>query len=85
MGSGWHSLSGTRTYTVTFPDGLQVEPGGMITTDDAGNVMFMIPQTFAESSTASVILNYDAGKILITSLKGLKWEEGRMITYTLYE
>lgn len=85
IGSGWHSLSGTQTYTVTFPEGNQVEAGEMITTDNAEDVMFMIPQRFAENSSAAVTLNYDNGKTLITSLKGLKWEEGRMITYTLYE
>lgn len=84
IGTGWHSLSGNQTYTITFPADYHVQAGEMITTDNAGNVVFMIPQSFSGSS-AAITLSYDDGKILTTSLKGLKWEEGRMITYTLYE
>ena len=85
MGSGWKDQSDPETYTISFGEGKTISAGKMITDEAAGNVIFMIPQTFTESSTASIRLTYDGGKTLTTQLKGITWEAGRMITYTLHK
>ena len=84
IGSGWSNLGETQTYTISFPEGKWVDANSMITTDADNSVVFMIPQSFNDDS-AKITLSYDNGSTLETSLKGRKWEEGRMITYTLYE
>ena len=83
IGEGWDELNGNQTYSVTFEGGKNVLPGAMITDDIDGNVLFMIPQIFDEDS--EVILTYNTDQTIKTSLKGAKWEEGRMITYTLHK
>ena len=84
IGEGWSRLSGTQTYTVAF-DGKQVRTGDMITIEDANTVLFMIPQTFDRTSDASITMTYDDNQSITTSLNGIEWEEGRMITYTLHK
>ena len=84
IGSGWSNVGETQTYTISFPEGKRVDANSMITTDADNSVVFMIPQSFNDDS-AKITLSYDNGSTLETSLKGRKWEEGRMITYTLYE
>ena len=83
--AGWSGQSGTQTYTITFDGGKAVSAGEMITDDADGNVVFMIPQKFSESSTAEITLSYDNGKSISTLLKGCRWETGIMMTYTLYK
>ena len=85
IGEGWDELNGNQTYSVTFEGGKTVLPGGMITDDNDGNVLFMLPQTFDDNSGTEVILTYNTDQTIKTSLKGAKWEEGRMITYTLHK
>ena len=84
IGEGWSGLSGTQTYTMTF-DGKQVRTGDMITSEDDNTVLFMIPQSFENTSEASITLKYNDDQTITTSLKGIEWEEGRMITYTLHK
>ena len=85
IGEGWDELNGNQTYSVTFEGGKTVLPGGMITDDNDGNLLFMLPQTFDDNSGTEVILTYNTDQTIKTSLKGAKWEEGRMITYTLHK
>ena len=85
IGEGWDELNGNQTYSVTFEGGKTVLPGGMITDDNDGNLLFMLPQTFDDNSGTEVILTYNTNQTIKTSLKGAKWEEGRMITYTLHK
>ena len=85
IGSGWSQGNSLQTYTISFSQAKTVNAGDMITNDGDNSVVFMIPQTFAAGSAASVTLNYNDGESISTSLAGAKWEEGRMITYTLYE
>lgn len=85
IGEGWKSQDGNQTFTITFDGGKTVQPGGMITDDGTGDVLFMIPQTFDENSEAEVILTYNTDQTIKTSLKSARWEEGRMITYTLHK
>ena len=85
IGEGWKSQDGNQTFTITFDGGKTVQPGEMISDNGSGDVLFMIPQSFDANSTAEVILTYNTGEEIKTSLKGAKWEEGRMITYTLHK
>ena len=85
IGEGWKSQDGNQTFTITFDGGKTVQPGGMITDDGTGDVLFMIPQSFDANSTAEVILTYNTDQTIKTSLKSARWEEGRMITYTLHK
>ena len=85
IGEGWKGLSGEKEFTISFDGGKTVQPGEMITDNGSGDVLFMIPQTFDSNSTAEVILTYNTDQTIKTSLKSARWEEGRMITYTLHK
>ena len=85
IGEGWSKPNGEQSFSISFEGGKDVQPGAMITDDDAGNVLFMIPQTFDANSTSEVILTYNTNQVIKTSLSGAKWEEGRMLTYTLHK
>lgn len=85
IGEGWKSQAGNQTFTITFDGSKTVQPGGIITDDGTGDVLFMIPQSFDANSTAEVILTYNTDQTIKTSLKSARWEEGRMITYTLHK
>ena len=85
MNSGWEGQSYPATYTISFGEGKTVSAGEMITDEAQANVLLMIPQTFSDDATATIRLTYDGGKTLTTPLKGIKWEAGRMITYTLHK
>ena len=85
IGKGWSETNGEQSFSISFEGGKDVQPGAMITDDDAGNVLFMIPQTFDANSTSEVILTYNTNQVIKTSLNGAKWEEGRMLTYTLHK
>ena len=99
IGEGWEANTESKdNYEVTFKKKVDgnlktvektVAAGDMITDETDGTVLFMIPQTFPESSTAAITLEYtEDGKNynkITTSLAGKIWEEGRMITYTLHK
>ena len=72
-------------FTISFgASGKLVKKGQMITSDEDGNVLMMIPQIFASDSEATISMTYKESATPLTfSLKGLKWEKGDMITYTL--
>ena len=82
IGEGWSGLNGTQTYTVNL--NRSVTAGEMITREDDNTVLFMIPQSFSATSAAAITLTYDDNQTITTLLKGIEWEEGRMITYTLH-
>ncbi len=88
IGERWNGHDVLQTYTVSFENGKNVKAGDMITNDTDRTILFMIPQTFPESSTAAITLEYteDGSNYneITTSLDGKIWEEGRMITYTLH-
>ena len=99
IGEGWEANTESKdNYEVTFKKKVDgnlktvektVAAGDMITDETDGTVLFMIPQTFAEGSAATITLEYtEDGKNynkITTSLAGKIWEEGRMITYTLHK
>ncbi len=90
IGKEWDELSVSEDYTITFSEGKDVKAGNMITDNSAGNVLFLIPQSF-DSNTSKISLTYinnesdNIEKTIYIPLKGIRWEEGRMITYTLHK
>lgn len=95
IGSSWggHTFYTDETnngsYTVTFGEG---ESGKHIDADTElfDGVMMMIPQTipFEQTDNPRLTVTYlkdGAEKKISASLKGVKWDEGKMITYTLHE
>lgn len=95
IGTGWssHSIytddSNNGSYTISFGD-----TGKSVKANDdllaASEVMMMIPQTVPYESGynpfISVVYSDSQGSGTITaSLKGQKWEEDRLITYTLHK
>jgi len=78
----WKNLSGEGEYTFTFDRDFSV--GEMLT--EGEQTLMMIPQQLAEK--AKVTLVYTEGgvdKTIQTSLEDLKWEKGKLITYTLHK
>ena len=77
------------SYTVTFGEG---GSGKHVDADTElfDGVMMMIPQTipFEQTDNPRLTVTYlkdGAEKKISASLKGVKWDEGKMITYTLHE
>lgn len=83
MTDTWTDVDNVKTYTVPIPDGgIDCKTGDMIT--DGANTLMLIPQH--HDDTAYVTMEYKEGgtKDTITaSLKDLKWDPGRLITYTI--
>ena len=77
--TGKNGTSGTDTYVIEFDEGKSCTTGTMIT--DENSIFMMIPQQLPE--TAQVVLTYDSDKTVTASLKDLKWEPGKLITYTI--
>ena len=89
IGNGWNTPDTPQTYTISFgQEGKEFKTGDMITCDTDRNILFLIPQTFSQSSNAAITLNYSIGNTvqepITTSLNGT-WEEGQLITYTLHK
>jgi hypothetical protein len=75
----------TKTsYILPISDGgKDCAAGAMISGDD--QIMMMVPQRLPDD--AKVKLQYSANGTegeIVASLKGLKWEKGKLITYTIY-
>ncbi|MBO4985612.1 MAG: fimbrillin family protein [Bacteroides sp.] len=51
-------------------------------TTNVGDTLLVLPQTLPDGATVTVTLSDSTPQTV--SLKGLKWEEGRLITYTLH-
>ena len=91
IGSGWsnHSVAEGGTYTVDFGTaGKAVAADEELITDS--DVLMMIPQTlpFGNTDNPLIQVTYNDGtgdKTISSSLKRLKWEEGKLITYTIHK
>ena len=98
IGSGWdgHEICTTDpktpdsswdgSYTIDFGEGKSVEADVNLFDD----VLMMIPQTIPFEKNDNPILKVtyiakNTEKEIKTSLKGIKWEEGKLITYTIHE
>ena len=82
IGTGWTNLSESGSYKIEYNKTFNA--GYNIT--GAGETLMLIPQTLGAG--AKVVMNYTVGsqtKELSSSLTGITWEPGKMITYTLYD
>lgn len=82
IGTGWTNLSESGSYRIEYNKTFNA--GYNIT--GAGETLMLIPQTLGDG--AKVVMNYTVGseiKELSSSLTGITWEPGKMITYTLYD
>lgn len=77
--TGSSGTLGSDSYNIEFSDGKDCSVGTMIT--DENSIFMMIPQQLPE--TAKVVLTYGDGQTVTASLKGMKWEPGKLITYTI--
>ena len=77
--TGTNGTSGSDSYAIEFNGGKSCTVGTMIT--DVASIFMMIPQQLPDA--AQVVLTYDTDKTITASLKGLKWEPGKLITYTI--
>lgn len=91
VGGGWSNHSKypddalSRSYVLDLPEGGKtVAAGGDINTDE--NVMMMIPQTLPDGATITVSYTENGVPGTISAdLKGIKWEPGKLIKYTLHK
>lgn len=85
IGEAWTNSSTPQTFTIPIEsDGRQLRKGDYITEDD--EILMMIPQQLPDN--AQVVMEYVVGgqsKTIIAPLKGFKWEQGTMVTYTIHE
>lgn len=89
FGKGTYALSGTwsnqteqTNYSISYTEAKSSTTGSMIT--DGTSILMMIPQQLP--ADAKVVLTYmenGTDKTIEASLKGLKWEPGKLITYTI--
>lgn len=78
----WSVPNGSvTTFDAPIPvGGKSCSEGDYITGDD--EIMMMIPQQIPDD--AYVELTYDGGKTIQAPLIGLRWEQGALVTYTIY-
>lgn len=84
--NGWETSDSeaTSSYTVNFSPGKEVTTTDMITGYD--QTFMLIPQTLSAGAVVSMTYTKDGGqKTISAKIEGREWEEGKMITYTLYE
>ena len=85
IGGNWTIDSNIKKdYEISFSSGKEVSTGNMINADN--QTFMLIPQTLPAG--AEVILTYTSegtDKTIKAILEGIKWEPGKMITYTLNE
>ena len=88
-GSGIYSLDGTwnlgtqskHSFAINFAEAKPVEAGGTIT--DGELTWMMLPQELPAGAKLTLECSDDSSYEY--NMSGLKWQQGKMITYTLYE
>lgn len=78
LGDSWSDQKSIVSYDLITNGSTSYEAGSMLTSGN--NTLMMIPQLLPEG--AKVILEYEGVK-REASLAGLKWEPGKLITYTI--
>ena len=78
LGGAWSNQSTPTVFTLISNGTSQYNAGDMLT--DGNNILMMIPQLLPDN--AQVVLEYEGGMVT-APLKGLKWEPGKLITYTI--
>ena len=99
IGSGWSSQSysvddpSTLEFTLTFNSGAGKHVDAEEDILGTNEVMMMIPQnvaSYGDNKDPMITVVYSEpdnseNKTMTASLKGQKWEEGRLITYTIHK
>lgn len=89
-GSGIYSLDGkwdlsasesNKEFTITFEEAKSVKAGGTII--DGEQTWMMLPQDLPDGAKLTLLCSDN--KSYEYRLSGLKWQQGKMVTYTLYE
>ena len=80
LGGAWSNQGETASFEL-IKEGNATYRSGALLTDEGGTLM-MIPQLLPQG--AKVVLEYEGG-VREASLEGLKWEPGKLITYTINE
>ena len=78
LGNTWSGQKNATDFELIKEGTKSYSAGTMLTEGD--NILMMIPQLLPEG--AKVVFEYDGGKREV-SLEGLKWEPGKLITYTI--
>ena len=78
LGGAWSNQNTPTSFTLITGGTTQYNAGNMLT--DGENTLMMIPQLLPEG--AKVVLTYEGGSVE-APLTGLKWEPGKLITYTI--
>lgn len=78
LGGAWSAQNTPTDFTVIDNGNTSYTEGDMLQNDQ--NILMMIPQLLPND--AQVVLTYDGGTVT-APLKGLKWEPGKLITYTI--
>lgn len=81
LGSSDWTSSNEKTFTISFPGGKSFDAGSLV--NDGEDIYMMIPQLLG--TNARLVLTYDGGKTLTAEMSGVRWEMGKLITYTLNE
>lgn len=81
LGTSDWVASGEKTFTLSFAGGKSFKEGEIV--NDGDDIYMMIPQMLG--TNASLTLTYDGGKTLSADLSGVRWDHGKLITYTLNE
>ncbi len=84
LGGEW-SPSGSGSYTISYGSaGTSFNQGDLIAT--GANTLMMIPQELPEGAKVVLVYNNGGSDITISvDISDMVWEQGKMITYTLYE
>ena len=70
-----------KTFTVFSGANKSVAAGDYITADD--EILMMVPQMLPDD--AKVVLTYDDDQVIEASLKGMRWDKGKLVTYNIYD
>lgn len=81
LGTADWSASVEKSFEISFAGGKSFTSGEYV--NDGDGILMMIPQILG--GNARLTLTYDGGKTLSADLSGVRWEPGKLITYTLNE
>lgn len=77
-------ISADASYKIEFEGGKSFSAGSALNT--AENTMILLPQTLPSGSKISLTIISSNGESTLTApLESLKWRQGKLIQYTLYE
>lgn len=73
------------TYTIGEGWTVDEEKPTVSYTTTPGELLMLMPQTLPEGAKVTLTFKNNAAPAISATLKGQKWEEGRLVTYTLHK